>query len=265
MTAAAFLAALHVEVEGHAGVNHPLLARLAHVPFSREDYRVMALQHYALVGHFTSYLEQLLLRAPDSEAKQWLAKVLVNEYGEGSDGKDHAELYRAFLGAAGAAPGEELATALHPDVTGFVDEHRRICREESFLAGLGAVGPGHEWTIPRMFRLIVRGLRRAGFREDEILYFTLHMEQDVDHGAWLEQALARYAGTADAQREIRRGALLSLEARARFWTGVQSKIVRWRQPRNLHLRAQGHTPRRGRERTLAQFQAHVGRRPGAGA
>jgi hypothetical protein len=108
-----------------------------------------------------------------------------------------------------------------------------------------------------MFGHIVRGLRRAGFREDEILYFTLHMEQDVDHGAWLEQALARYAGTADAQREIRRGALLSLEARARFWSGVQSKIVRWRQPRNLHLRAQGGAGRRRPERTLAEFRARL--------
>jgi pyrroloquinoline-quinone synthase len=253
-----FLAGLRREVESHVAVNHPLLARLAHVPFSRADYRVMGMQHYALVGHFTWYLEQLLIRAPDSEAKQWLAKVLVNEYGEGSDGKDHAELYRGFLGATGGAPGEELTTPLHPDVTGFVVEHRRICREEPFLAGLGAVGPGHEWTIPLMFKRIVRGLRRAGFREDEILYFSLHMEQDIDHGAWLEEALARYAGTEAAQAEIRRGTLQSLEARARFWSGVQAKIVGWRQPRNVHLRTQAHTPRPGKERTLAAFRAQVG-------
>jgi len=37
---------------------------------------------------------------------------------------------------------------------------------------------------------------------------------------------------------IRRGALLSLEARAKFWTGVQDKVVRWRQPRNTHMRTQ---------------------------
>jgi len=254
VTAREFLVALRAEVEAHVAVNHPLLARLAHVPFTRADYRVMGLQHYALVGHFTSYLEQLLLRAPDSEAKQWLAKVLVNEYGEGSDGKDHAELYRGFLAATGADPGEELTTALHPDVTGFVDEHRRICRQEPFLAGLGAVGPGHEWTIPRMFQRIVRGLRQAGFRPEEILYFELHLEQDVDHGRWLEEALARYADGDVAQAQIRRGALLSLQARARFWSGVQSKIVRWRQPKNVHLRAPGHTSRGGRERTLAELR-----------
>jgi pyrroloquinoline quinone (PQQ) biosynthesis protein C len=257
VTAREFLAALRTELATHAAVNHPLLARLAHVPFSREDYRVMGLQHYALVGHFTSYLERLLLKAPDSEAKSWLAKVLVDEYGEGSDGKDHAELYRGFLAATGAAPGEERATALHPDVSGFVDEHRRICRDEPFLVGLGAVGPGHEWTIPHMFTKIVRGLRRARFREEEIVYFVLHQAQDVDHGAWLEEALARYADGADAQAQIRRGALLSLEARARFWSGVQAKIVGWRQPKNLHLRTQSHAPRGGRERTLQELNVEA--------
>lgn len=231
-----FLKQLRVEVERHPAINHALLARVAHVPFTREDYRVFGLQHYALVGSFTRYLEMLLPRAPDSEAKSWIAKVLVDEYGEGSDGKDHAELYRGFLLATGAQRGEERTTPLHPAVTGFIDEHDRICREEPFLVGLGALGPGHEWSIPKMFPPIVRGLRRARFREEEIGYFTLHMEQDVDHGAWLEQALARYAVTPVAQAEIRRGAVLSLEARARFWSGVQEKIVRWRQPKNLHLR-----------------------------
>ena len=238
MDAKTFLSELHREVESHVGVNHPLLARVAYVPFTREDYRVFGLQHYALVGHFTRYLELLLFSAPDSIAKQWIAKVLVNEYGEGSDDKDHAELYREFLRATGAEPGEETSTPLHAAVTGFIEEHERICKTEPFLVGLGALGPGHEWSIPRMFTLILRGLRRAGFAEHEILYFTLHMEQDIDHGAWLEEALARYATTEEAQAQIRRGARLSLEARARFWSGVQDKIVRWRQPKNIHLRTQ---------------------------
>lgn len=260
MSARRFLADLRAEVESHAGVNHPLLARAAHVPFTREDYRVFGLQHYALVGTFTRYLEELLLRAPDSDAKSWLAKVLVDEYGEGSEGKDHAELYREFLLATGAQPGDELATSLHTAVTGFVEEHLALVREEPFLVGLGAVGPGHEWSIPKMFPFLVRGLRRAGFEEREISYFTLHMGQDVDHGRWLEEALERFAGEAVNQVLIRRGALRSLALRQRFWSGVQDKIVRWRQPSNVHLRTQSHAGHRQRgERTLAELRADVAR------
>jgi pyrroloquinoline quinone (PQQ) biosynthesis protein C len=233
-----FLKHLREHVESHVAVTHPLLCRLAHVPFTHHDYRIMGLQHYALVGHFTMYLEYLLLSAPDTDAKQWIAKVLVDEYGEGSEGKDHAELYREFLFACGVESGEELATALHVDVTDFIAEHLRICRSEPFLVGLGAVGPGHEWSIPKMFPPIVKGLRNAGFDEEEISYFTLHMLQDEDHGLWLEEALAIYAEGERAQYEIYRGAMLSLAARSRFWSGVQDKVVRWRQPANMHLRTE---------------------------
>jgi len=258
-----FLSRLRREVEAHAAINHALLGRVAHVPFTREDYRVFGLQHYALVGSFTRYLELLLPRAPDSEAKSWIAKVLVDEYGEGSNGQDHAELYRGFLAATGARPGEERTTPLHADVTGFIDEHDRLCTREPFLVGLGALGPGHEWSIPRMFPPIVQGLRRARFSEEEIVYFTLHLAQDVDHGAWLEQALERYATTGAAQAQIRRGAELSLAARARFWSGVQEKIVRWRQPKNVHIRLKGRAGK-VQELALAEFHALRGR-PMAGA
>ncbi len=254
-----FLARLRADVLAHPAVNHPLLARIAHVPFVREDYRIFGLQHYALVGCFTTYLELLLLAAPDSDAKSWIAKVLVDEYGEGSDGKDHAELYREFLHSTGVTHDEELTVPLHAAVTGFIAEHLRICREEPFLVGLGALGPGHEWSIPKMFEPIIRGLRRARFTEPEIQYFTLHIEQDVDHGSWLEEALVGYAQSEAAQIEIHRGAMLSLAARVRFWSGVQDKIVRWRQPRNVHLRApsrrEGHN--QANELTLAQWRIQM--------
>lgn len=255
-----FLAALRREVEQHFAVNHPLLMRLRHVPFTRADYRIFGLQHYSLVGTFTTYLELLLVKAPSSDQKTWIAKVLVDEYGEGSDGEDHAALYRGFLRATGSPEGEEYRTRLHAHVTGFVGEHLRICRDEPFLVGLGAVGPGHEWAIPRMFPPIIDGLRRAGFGAEEMRYFTLHVLQDEDHGAWLEEALRTTATTAEAQAQIRRGTLLSLAARARFWSAVQDMIVRWRQPENVHLRSQSRSGySEAGQLTLPEWKARLAR------
>ena len=99
-----FLADLKVEVAEHPGVNHTFLARVGTSPFTREDYKVFGLQHYPLVGMFTNYMERLLVNAPDTTSKCWLAKVLVDEYGEGSDGDDHAVLYRHFLTCCGVQP-----------------------------------------------------------------------------------------------------------------------------------------------------------------
>ena len=75
-----------------------------------------------------------------------------------------------------------------------------------------------------MFEPIVRGLRRVGFKEDEINYFTLHQEQDIDHGAWLEEAMVQCIASSDDMECLRRGAMASLDARNRFWNAVQAKI-----------------------------------------
>ncbi len=236
-----FLGELRAEIESHPAVNHLFLNRCATSPFAREDYRVFGENHFPLVCVFTSYLERLLVRAPTSAAKLWLAKVLVDEYGEGSEGHDHATLYARFLRACGSeVPNRQDAKVPEPALA-FIEEHRRIVKEEPFLVGLGAVGPGHEWAIPKMFDAVIPGLRRAGFSEEEIHYFTLHVEQDVDHGAWLEEALVRFGSSTESRAQIRRGAMLSLEARGNFWSGVQRAIVRWRQPRAV--RPDGATPR----------------------
>jgi pyrroloquinoline quinone (PQQ) biosynthesis protein C len=235
MSARQFLGDLRREIEAHPAVNHLFLNRLATTPFSREDYRVFGENHYPLVCAFTSYLERLLVRAPDSEAKLWLAKVLVDEYGEGSRGEDHATLYGHFLRAAGSDLPNGVDFRLPEPARRFISIHRRLVADEPFLVGLGAVGPGHEWAIPKMFEAVIPGLARAGFSPDEMNYFTLHVDQDEDHGRWLEEALARYACSAEAEAQIRRGALLSLDARSAFWTGVQQAVVKFRQPRSARL------------------------------
>ena len=238
---AAFMRRLRGEIEAHPAVNHLFLNRCATSPFAREDYRVFGENHFPLVCVFTSYLERLLVRAPTSDAKLWLAKVLVDEYGEGSDGEDHSTLYGHFLRSCGSTVPDEKDGKVPEPALAFIQEHRRIVNEEPFLVGLGAVGPGHEWAIPKMFHSVIPGLRRAGFTDAEIAYFTLHVAQDVDHGRWLEEALTRFGTTHEARQQIRRGAMLSLEARGRFWGGVQRAVVRWRQPRAI--RPDGATPR----------------------
>jgi pyrroloquinoline quinone (PQQ) biosynthesis protein C len=241
VTAKTFLAELRREIETHPATNHIFLNRLATGRFSREDYRVFGENHYPLVCVFTSYLETLLRRAPASQSKMWLAKVLVDEYGEGSRGEDHATLYAHFLRACGSRRADTAGVRVPAPAMAFIREHRRIVEREPFLVGLGAVGPGHEWAIPRMFDAVIPGLRRAGFNDEEIQYFVLHVAQDVDHGAWLEEALERL-GTDDASRAlIRRGAWASLGARERFWTGVQRAVVVFRQPRAV--RPDGPRPR----------------------
>jgi pyrroloquinoline quinone (PQQ) biosynthesis protein C len=255
MDARAFLKDLHAEVASHAGVGHSLLGRMNIDPRARADFKIFSGQHYPLVGTFTRYLELLLLNAPSSDEKVWLAKVLVDEYGERSEGQDHAAHYRIFMRACGWQDSEIAGIRLHPAVTGFIANHLKWCIEKPFLYGLGAVGPGHEWAIPTMFANIIQGLDQAGFAAGEIEYFALHVEQDQDHGAWLEEALARCATTPEAQAQIRAGCLDSLAAREQLWWGIADKINAGRMLARLPFATSSTND--GNEVTLDEFRRGI--------
>ena len=251
----------------HPAVAHSLLGRMRIDPRDRLDFLIFSGQHYPLVGTFTRYLELLLLSAPGSRAKTWLAKVLVDEYGERSDGLDHAEHYRAFMRACGWAEGSWDDCRLHPAVPAFLREHLELCASGDVLAGLGAVGPGHEWAIPTMFARIIEGLHRAGFAEAEIAYFTIHTAQDQDHAAWLEEALADLADGAEAQARIRAGCHASLAARERLWWGIADRINAERMRQRLPFMAASSVPGEATRRSLAEalaVEVRIGRLPAAG-
>ena len=81
-----------------------------------------------------------------------------------------------------------------------------------------------------MFAQVIDGLERAGFTDKEMIYFKLHVLQDEDHGAWLEEALVDLIQSPEQAAQVRQGALMSLEARKQFWDGVQNRVVNYRQP-----------------------------------
>ena len=89
------------------------------------------------------------------DAKLWLAKVLVDEYGEGSEGHDHATLYASFLRAAGSTLPDRHDDRVPDAAHRFIAEHRRIVTEEPFLVGLGAL------SIGALLVFMVRRWRRS--------------------------------------------------------------------------------------------------------
>lgn len=221
MADAGWMAALERGVETSRTANHPLLERAARGEFDRAQFARFGAQHQALVGVFTRYLELLLLATDDSSQKLWLAKVLVDEYGEGSGGHDHAAMYARFLASVGVSRDAQSDAPLVREAWQHVGAHLELCRAQPFLVGLGAFGPAHEWAIPTMFGHLIAGLDAAGIGLDEREYFDLHTEQDQDHGAWMAEAMAQLATDEDTREQVRAGARFSLALRGELWDAIE--------------------------------------------
>jgi pyrroloquinoline-quinone synthase len=225
MATVAYLTTLEEEIATHPAVHHPFLRRFAAGPLTVEQIRAFGLQHYQLVKVFTTYMTNLLPRLPDPDAAQLFRTVFDDEFGQHTIFNSHPAMYRNFLKALRLDDAEWGRVAVLPETAAFIEFHLELTRSGHFLSALGAIGPGHEFSIPTMFTYLVEGLRRAGgLSEQEIAYFTLHIIEDKEHAKVFNQLLERYTGTDESRGAIRDGVLRSLTARHRFWDGLQRAV-----------------------------------------
>lgn len=227
VSAGQFIKTLHEEVIAHEAVNHSFLKIVSSRSFSKRAWAGFGRQLYPHVHFFIPYMEELLLNTFDMRSKLVVAKILLDEYGEDAAGDSHPELFRRFFRACLASDDDSvlLTSRLDTAIVDLVKAHMRMCRDEEFLVGLGAIGPAHEFAIPHMFPPIVAGLRLSGFTEREIEFFTLHVDHDVEHAEMLDGSIAQFATTEDGQRAVRRGAMSSLEERKRLWSAMERRMV----------------------------------------
>jgi hypothetical protein len=135
------------------------------------------------VCFFTAYLEALTKRTPDQEIRRLVQEILEEEYMRPQQfERSHPALYRRFMRAVGFRDGEWDQVPALPATRAFIAMHLDMTWR-SWLETLGAVGPGHEWAIPRMFPPLVLGIERSVALDPSALeYFRLHIDLDVAHG-----------------------------------------------------------------------------------
>jgi pyrroloquinoline-quinone synthase len=128
----------------------------------------------------------------------------------------HPALYRRFMRAVGFEEGAWDRVPVLPETRAFIVGHLDMTLR-SWLEALGAVGPGHEWAIPRMFPISCGGssgawrfLRRRWSISASTSTSTWSMA-----GRWRRPCSGGPRPTADLA-ELRRGARRSLAARAAF-------------------------------------------------
>jgi pyrroloquinoline-quinone synthase len=230
-----FLKTLEEEISLHEAVRHSFLKRFAKEPLSLGQIQTFGLQHYQLVKVFLTYMTNLQARMLDPEIKRLFRKVFDDEFGvvthrppsvgQATFFRSHPALYRNFLKAIGLRHETWGPVKLLPETAYYIEKHKEITREHDILVGLGAVGPGHEFSIPIMFEYLVSGLKKnTTLKEDEFDYFTLHIEEDQEHAKVFNEVMGRLCSSEEDLWKVRKGALLSLTLRKHFWDGLERVV-----------------------------------------
>lgn len=220
-----FLDELEREIAQHAAVRHSFLQRFSQEHLTVQQIQTFGLQHYQLVKVFLTHMTNLVARMPESSAVTTLRGVFADEFGQYTLFRSHVHLYRQFLRALGLQDEDWGRVEWLEETRNFVSGHLRLTQEGDVVMALGAIGPGHEYSIPLMFDYLVNGLRRSTtLTERDLEYFTMHIEEDKDHAAAFRRLIAEVAQTETERDRVRQGALFSLELRRRFWDGCHAAV-----------------------------------------
>jgi pyrroloquinoline quinone (PQQ) biosynthesis protein C len=219
-----FVESLKKEVHAHPAMNHSFLKKFGEGKIKPEAGKIFAEQYYQYSKHFSRYLAAVISIIPDEPAREPLIKNLYEEYGgraEEKRGMDlelvHANIFRRFCKAAGA---NLETTKILPETSLFVERYFHI-KELHFVDALGALGPGTEYIVPYIYKPIYDGLKKKGYKEDDLLFFSAHISLDVEHGENIWESIAPYTKSSENQERIRSGAMYVLDARKVLWDGLE--------------------------------------------
>ncbi len=229
VSASDFVDKLQKDCLDHEALHHSYLKRFENRELNKDQVKIFAEQYYCFSRHFSRYLAALVAITPDEGARAPLIKNLGEEYGarqEENQDMDpeltHPAIFRAFLRSVGIDTSPEALDAIKPlpETKLFVDKYLNI-RFLNYIEAFGALGPGTEYIVPQMYTLVREGCRGAGLTEDEVLFFSAHIELDVEHAEGIKESLLPFAKTDEEQKLMRFGAMDFLDARCVLWDGLE--------------------------------------------
>lgn len=137
----------------------------------------------------------------------------------------HPALFRRFMGAIGLTPEALESVEALPETDLFVLTYRDVCREGHWLEAMGAMGPGTECVVPSLYRYILDGIAASGHVQlADYIFWTIHVHCDDGHGRNIVEAMLPYAAMPEAQQLIERGAMRVLQARKRWFDGLNRLV-----------------------------------------
>ncbi|GJQ58245.1 MAG: iron-containing redox enzyme family protein [Candidatus Scalindua sp. AMX11] len=214
---------------GHPALNHSYLKKFEEKKVNKAQVKIFAEQYYCFSRHFSRYLAALIAITPDEASRAPLIKNLGEEYGaRQEENRDmdpeltHPAIFRGFLRSVGIDTSPEGLDSIVPlpETKLFVEKYLNI-RYLNYIYAFGALGPGTEYIVPQMYTYIREGCRGAGLSEDDVLFFSAHIELDVEHAEGIKDSLLPFATTADHQELLRAGAMDFLDARTVLWDGLE--------------------------------------------
>ena len=191
-----------------------------------DQLRVFLRHYHYFCKHFVKLLEGLLFNTPleQVEMRIELVKTLHSELGNGHLDQAHITLLNRFAQALGLTPSDLDATTPLPEIQRYMQLLHRLFIESDYLVALGAE-TAVEVTAASEFKYLYPGLRKYSyFQDNDLIFFKLHLQEELSHGQWLLEAVEKTAQSPEDRAKVLAAARETADAWHAFWRGLYREV-----------------------------------------
>ena len=166
--------------------SHPTIEKIERGELSMPQLRHWATQLFiGNKGHNANILGLIYAKCDDFPARKSIVENLIEEELGRVSGvnRSHPELYLEFGEALGIRRDELLNAPMTPDATAMVHWMYWLADSKPWYVTLAGISLGSELFNPDAYVRVIDGLQRHyGLSDDAVLFFSVHVKVDKDHG-----------------------------------------------------------------------------------
>ncbi|MFN7174216.1 MAG: TenA family transcriptional regulator [Thermaurantiacus tibetensis] len=198
-----FFRALEAARQPRGSGGHPFSRAWAEGRLSRAQLGQWATQHYYYISAIPQQFAALFARMPDEDGRHLLMENLVGEEMPHAPEKSHPNLLLRFAEACGLEASAVKAAEQRGQILPATRAMRAWIWELSSIRPLGQSCAGImvalEGQLPTLYPTYIAAMERMGFTPDDLEFFHVHVENDVEHAAVGLELCDRYCPTAAEQ------------------------------------------------------------------
>lgn len=189
---------------GRGMVNHPIVTGLEKGTVTLPQLRLFTEQFYLHIRNMLPWIGEIYVKCPHEDVRNVLVKQLAEEcLGTFSGTKAHPDLLLEF----GTAIGMDVEAARKAEQ---LPPGRKVTEYFEFMSGcrpwfvpLSAIGIGLESFVPDVFTRMMAALKKNyGIKDEQLVFFSMHVEADKDHGDEGIELVSAYALTPEARKQV---------------------------------------------------------------
>jgi len=198
-----FYAALEEARKPKGSGKHPFSKVWSDGGLSRQQLGEWAIQHYYYISAIPQQFAAFYARMPDPMGRHLLMENLVGEEMPHAPEKSHPNLLLKFARACGLSDETVLAAETDGKILGGTRSMR------AWIWELATIRPIHEacagimvaleGQLPTLYPGYITAMEKMGFTEDDLEFFHVHVENDVEHARVGLELCYKYAETAQMQ------------------------------------------------------------------